>query len=106
MFVGRGVVSVSFAWCTIYVSNHPCPPPSRRVSVKTFATQDMGTLMMVEHMERVHGVKPYDVRYYYMENAGGVRSAKKKKKRAVGTGCEQSKNQMQANASKADARSK
>lgn len=35
--------------------------------------QDMGTLMMADHMKRVHGVYPDDVRYYLGDSKGGVR---------------------------------
>ena len=35
--------------------------------------QDMGTLMMADHMKRAHGVYPDDVRYFMSENQGGVR---------------------------------
>lgn len=35
--------------------------------------QDMGAFMMMEHVKRLHGVSPTDVRYYYRASAGGVR---------------------------------
>ncbi|CAM9970325.1 unnamed protein product [Scytosiphon promiscuus] len=33
---------------------------------------DIGTLMMVEHMKRTHGVIPTDVRYFFGKSKGGV----------------------------------
>lgn len=35
--------------------------------------QDMGTLLMVDHMKRTHGVSPDDIGCYMGQSAGGVR---------------------------------
>lgn len=53
-------------------------PPTTCGSVRSVQNvlcgeKDMGTLMMVDHMKRTHGVGPSDVRYIMGKSKGGVR---------------------------------
>lgn len=49
-------------------------------------TQDLGAFMMMEHMQREHGRKADDVRYFLTNTSGGARCVRPKQTQVASDG--------------------